>query len=206
VRSLPDLYRLGVAELAGFDRMGAKSARNLVQALEKSKRTSLARFLFALGMRHVGEATGRDLARHFGALEPILDASLEQLAQVRDIGPVVAQSVRAFFDQPYNRQVVEQLRALGVTFDAVAPAMAPQGPLAGKTVVLTGELPGMTRAEARRRILAAGARVVESVSRSTDYVVAGEKPGSKLKKARELGIPILTAEKFQSLLAGGDNE
>ena len=192
IRTLPELYTLGVAKLAVLERMADRSAANLVAALEKSKQTTLPRFLYALGIRHVGEATAKDLARHFGRMDGLMDATVEQLLQVRDVGPVVAQSIATFFAQPHNREVVEQLRAAGVTFEEGEPAAqsAPL-PLAGKTFVLTGTLPTLTRDEAKARLEALGAKVAGSVSRKTDYVVAGAEAGSKLDKARELGVPLL---------------
>jgi DNA ligase (NAD+) len=198
---LPDLYALDVARLAALDRMAEKSARNLLAALETSKRTTLARFVYALGIRHVGEATAKDLARHFGALERIADASVEQLTAVNDVGPVVAQSIRTFFDQPHNREVVQQLRACGITWDEGSGAAdARPRPLAGKTLVLTGTLPTLTRDEARAKIEAAGGKVTGSVSRKTDFVVAGAEAGSKLDRARELGVALLDEPGLEALL------
>ncbi|HWP18905.1 MAG TPA: NAD-dependent DNA ligase LigA [Burkholderiaceae bacterium] len=201
VRTLPDLYKLGVAKLAELDRMAVKSAQNLVQALEKSKQTTLPRFLFALGIRHVGEATAKDLARHFGKLDRIMDASVDELLQVPEVGPVVAHSIRTFFEQPHNREVVEQLRAAGVIWeetDGRSPA-GPQ-PLAGLTFVLTGTLPTLTREDAKALIEAAGGKVAGSVSKKTSYVVAGEEAGSKLAKAQELGVPVLDEAGLQALV------
>ena len=205
IRTLPELYKLGVGKLVALERMADKSAANLVAALDKSKRTTLARFLYALGIRQVGEATARDLARHFGALDRVMDASVDQLLAVPDVGPIVAQSIRTFFDQAHNREVVEQLRAAGIMWDEHdgAPAL-PAGPLAGKTVVLTGTLPTLTRDEAKARLEAAGAKVAGSVSRKTDYVVAGAEAGSKLDKARALGVPVLDEAGLQGLLASPD--
>lgn len=204
IRALPDLYKLGVASLAQLDRMADKSAANLVAALQKSKRTTLPRFLFGLGIRHVGETTAKDLARHFGALDRLMGASLEQLLEVPDVGPTVAQSLRTFFDQPHNREVIEQLRAAGVHWDeheGVAEA-APKA-LTGKTLVLTGTLPTLDREEAKAMIEAAGGKVAGSVSKKTHYVVAGEAAGSKLDKARELGVPVIDEAALHALLAGG---
>jgi DNA ligase (NAD+) len=201
VGALPDLYALDVARLAALDRMAEKSARNLLAALETSKRTTLARFVYALGIRHVGEATAKDLARHFGALERIADASVEQLTAVNDVGPVVAQSIRTFFDQPHNREVVQQLRACGITWDEGSGAAdARPRPLAGKTLVLTGTLPTLTRDEARAKIEAAGGKVTGSVSKKTDFVVAGAEAGSKLDRARELGVALLDEPGLEALL------
>ncbi|WCM91187.1 NAD-dependent DNA ligase LigA [Acidovorax sp. NCPPB 2350] len=203
VRTLPDLYRLGLVALAALDRMAEKSAQNVLAALEKSKRTTLPRFLFGLGIRHVGEATAKDLARHFGSLDPIMDASVEQLLEVNDVGPIVAEALRTFFDQPHNREVVEQLRACGVAWEEGPPAERATLPLAGKTIVLTGTLPTLGREEAKERLEAAGAKVAGSVSKKTSYVVAGEEAGSKLVKAQELGIPVLDEEGLLALLQGG---
>ncbi len=205
VGTLPELYRLDAAQLAALERMGDKSAANLVDALEKSKRATLARFLYALGIRHVGEATAKDLARRFGALDAIVDASIEQLRAVPDIGPVVAQSIRTFFDQPHNREVVAQLRAAGVHWPEHAGEQAGTGtlPLAGKTLVLTGTLPHLTRDEAKALIEAAGGKVAGSVSKKTHWVVAGAEAGSKLDRAHELGVPVLDEAALRALLATG---
>jgi DNA ligase (NAD+) len=205
IRTLPDLYRLGLTSLIALDRMAEKSAQNVLAALEKSKQTTLPRFLFGLGLRHVGEATAKDLARHFGTLDAIMDASVEQLLQVPDVGPVVAQSLHTFFQQPHNREVVEQLRACGVTWPEGAPAERAPQVLAGKTVVLTGTLPTLSRDAAKDMLEAAGAKVAGSVSKKTSYVVAGEDAGSKLARAQELGVPVLDEAGMLALLqhAGG---
>ncbi len=205
IRTLPELYRLGLAKLASLDRMAQKSASNLVAALEKSKHTTLARFLYALGIRHVGETTAKDLARHFGTLDRLMEASLDALLEVRDVGPTVAESLRTFFDQPHNREVVEQLRAAGIHWDerdpaATAEASAADLPLHGKTLVLTGTLPTWGREDAKARIEAAGGKVAGSVSKKTHYVVAGAEAGSKLDKARELGIAVLDEDGLKALL------
>ncbi len=202
IRTLPDLYRMGLTALVALDRMAEKSAQNVLAALEKSKRTTLPRFLFALGIRHVGEATAKDLVRHFGGLYAIMDATVEQLLQVNDVGPVVAEAIHTFFAQPYNREVVEQLRACGVTWEEGAPAERATLPLAGKTVVLTGTLPTLSRDAAKDMLEAAGAKVAGSVSKKTHYVVAGEEAGSKLAKAQELGVPVLDEAGMLALLAG----
>jgi len=203
IRTLPQLYQLDAVQLSALERMGEKSADNLVAALQRSKRTTLQRFLYALGIRQVGETTARDLAKHFGALDRILAATLEQLLEVNDVGPVVAQSIRTFFDQPHNREVVDQLRSAGITWDehAGTAADAPPKPLAGKTFVLTGTLPTLSRDQAKDLIEAAGGKVSGSVSKKTHYVVAGEEAGSKLDKARELGVAILDESGLQQLLA-----
>jgi len=202
IRTLPDLYKLGVAKLSALDRMADKSALNIVAALEKSKQTTLPRFLFGLGIRNVGEATAKDLARFFGNLDGIMDAGVEQLLEVPDVGPIVAESIHTFFAQPHNREVVEQLRAAGVTWQEGPPEVRTQLPLAGKTVVLTGTLPSLSRDEAKDMLEAAGAKVAGSVSKKTDYVVAGEEAGSKLEKAVALGIPVLDEDGLRALLAG----
>ncbi len=202
IRTLPDLYRLGLTSLAALDRMADKSAQNVLDGLERSKRTTLARFLFGLGIRHCGEATAKDLARVFGGLDAIMDAGVEQLLEVPDIGPVVAQSIHTFFCQLHNCEVVEQLRACGVTWEeGPAQARAPR-PLAGKTIVLTGTLPTLSRDEAKDLLEAAGAKVAGSVSKKTDYVVAGTEAGSKLDKARELNVPVLDEQGLREMLNG----
>ena len=191
IRTLPDLYRLGFASLASLERMADKSAQNIVDALEKSKHTTLQRFLFGLGIRHVGESTAKALARHFGGLDAIMDATEEQLLQVNDVGPIVAQSLRTFFEQPHNREVVEQLRACGIHWEEGTGDSDAAKPLAGLTFVLTGTLPTLGRDNAKDRIEAAGGKVSGSVSKKTSFVVAGSEAGSKLTKAQELGLAIL---------------
>jgi DNA ligase (NAD+) len=201
IRTLPELYKLGVAKLVALERLGEKSAQNLVDGLEKSKKTTLGRFLFSLGIRHVGETTAKDLAKHFGALDRIMDATVEQLLEVNDVGPVVAQSIHTFFAQPHNREVAEQLRACGITWEEHDGTgdLSPK-PLAGKTFVLTGTLPTMSRDEAKDLIEAAGGKVSGSVSKKTHYVVAGAEAGSKLDKAQELGVAILDEAGLKALL------
>jgi DNA ligase (NAD+) len=204
VLSLPGLYKLGVAKLAALERMAEKSAQNLVDALEASKKPPLGRFLFALGIRHVGETTAKDLARHFGSLEALMRASVEQLLEVPDVGPIVAASVHAFFAQPHNREVVEQLLAAGVQpQESQGQADERPRPLLGKTLVLTGTLPTLSRDAAKELIENAGGKVSGSVSKKTHYVVAGEEAGSKLDKARELGITVLDEAGLQALLSEG---
>ncbi|MEO5660516.1 MAG: NAD-dependent DNA ligase LigA, partial [Polaromonas sp.] len=200
VRTLPDLYRLGLTALASLDRMADKSAHKLLEALEKSKHTTLPRFVFGLGIRHVGEATAKALALHFGQLDAIMDASEDQLLEVADVGPIVAQSLRTFFEQPHNREVVEQLRACGVTWEEGAPALVALRPLAGKTFVITGTLPSLTRDDAKDRIEAAGGKVAGSVSKKTDYVVAGTEAGSKLVKAQALDVAVIDEAALLALL------
>lgn len=202
IRTLPDLYKLGLTALAGLERMAEKSANNLLEALEKSKQTTLPRFLFGLGIRHVGEATAKELARHFGKLDSVMDATEEQLLEVSDVGPIVAQSIRTFFEQPHNREVVEQLRACGVNWEEGEPAARAPQPLSGKTFVITGTLPTLSRDEAKDKVEAAGGKVAGSVSKKTDFVVAGEEAGSKLVKAQTLGVPVIDEAALLAMLAG----
>ena len=201
IRTLPDLYRLGFTALATLDRMADKSAQNIVDALEKSKETTLPRFLFGLGIRHVGEATAKALARHFGQIDAIMDASEEQLLAVNDVGPTVAQSIRTFFDQAHNREVVEQLRACGIHWPVLDAASDAPKPLAGLTFVITGTLPTLGRDAAKDLIEAAGAKVSGSVSKKTSFVLAGTEAGSKLDKARELGVAVIDEAALRQMLA-----
>jgi DNA ligase (NAD+) len=202
IRTLPELYTLGIAKLVALERMAEKSAANILAGLEKSKQTTLSRFLYALGIRHVGETTAKDLARHFGGVDRLMDATLEQLLEVPDVGPVVAQSIRTFFEQAHNREVVEQLRAAGVHWPESDGTIANSEPLAltGQTFVLTGTLPTLSRDAAKALIEAAGGKVAGSVSKKTHYVVAGAEAGSKLDKARELGVAVLDEAGLQALL------
>jgi DNA ligase (NAD+) len=197
VRDLADLYHLEEDVLAGLERMGKKSAANLRAQIERSKATTLPRFLVALGIRQVGEATAKALAEHFGTLERLMAAGVEDLCEVRDVGPEVAASIRRFFAERQNRKVIERLLDAGVRPAAVA---RPRGPLVGKKFVLTGGLEGLTRSEAQRRIEARGGRVLSAVSKETDFVVAGQDPGSKLKKAKALGLRVLDEKAFLRLL------
>ena len=202
VHNLADLYRLDVQSLSGLPRMAAKSAQNLVDALNASKAAQLPRFLFGLGIRHVGEATAKALVKHFGSLDAIMNASTDALAQVPDVGPVVALSAHTFFAQQPQRDMIAQLIALGVHWDDVAPQNAQDLALFGMTVVLTGTLAHYGRDEAKAALEALGAKVSGSVSKKTSYVVAGEAAGSKLDKAQALGVPVLDEEGLASLLAG----
>jgi DNA ligase (NAD+) len=183
--------------------MAEKSAANVIAAIGKSKDTTLARFIFALGIRHVGEQTAKDLARHFGRLEDLMAADEAALLEAPDVGPVLAESIARFFAQPHNREVIGALRKAGVHWPDAAPQRAAAGKLQGRTLVLTGTLPAMTREEAKELIEAEGGKVAGSVSKKTDYVVAGAEAGSKLAKAQELGVPILDEEGFRRLLAKG---
>ena len=201
IRTLPDLYKLGLAGLSSLERMADKSARNLLQALENSKSTTLPRFLFGLGIRHVGEATAKELARHFGKLDAIMDATEDRLLEVGDVGPIVAKSLRTFFDQPHNREVVEQLMACGVHWQEDGPAVVAPKPLTGKTIVVTGTLPSLSRDEAKDLIESAGGKVSASVSKKTDYVVAGAEAGSKLVKAQQMGVAVIDEAALMKLLA-----
>jgi DNA ligase (NAD+) len=203
VRTPADLYRLGVAHLAALERMADKSAANVVAAIESSKSTTLERFVYALGIRHVGEATAKDLARHFGRLDALVCADEAALLEVNDVGPVLAKSIAGFFAEPHNREGVKALRAVGVHWPEHEPqrSAATDAPLAGLTFVLTGTLPTLKRDQAQSMIEAAGGKVAGSVSKKTDYVVAGDEAGSKLARARELGIPALDEEGLQRLLA-----
>jgi DNA ligase (NAD+) len=205
IHTLPGLYALDVEKLAGLERMAQKSAANLVASLVASKQTTLARFLYALGIRQVGETTAKDLAKHFGALDRIAGASTEQLLAVNDVGPIVAQSIRAFFDQTHNLEVVAQLRAAGIHWPEHEGAAADDlpKPFNNLTFVLTGSLPVWSRDEAKTLIEAAGGKVSGSVSKKTSYVVAGAEAGSKLDKARELGLVVLDEDGLRALLKAG---
>jgi DNA ligase (NAD+) len=200
VHTPADLYKLGVAKLAALDRMADKSAGNLVAAIEASRSTTFNRFIFALGIRHVGEATAKDLARHFGKLDALMVADEAALLEVNDVGPVVAQSIVNFFGEPHNVEVIEQLRAAGVHWPESEPVARAPAPLAGKTFVLTGTLPTLSREAAKEMLEAAGAKVAGSVSKKTDYVVAGAEAGSKLDKAEALGVPVLDEAGMLALL------
>ena len=204
VRTPADIYRLDLPQLAALERMADKSAANVLAAIEKSKNTTLARFIFGLGIRHVGEATAKDLARHFGSLDALLDASEQDLLQVKDVGPVLAESIAGFLGEPHNRDGIGQLRAAGVHWPEGPPAVsneAPAGALAGRTFVLTGTLPTLSREDAKAMIEARGGKVSGSVSKKTDYVVAGAEAGAKLARAEELGVAIVDETQLRAMLA-----
>lgn len=198
-----DIYTLTKDELVQLERMGEKSAENLLKAIEKSKKTTLTRFLYGLGIREVGEATAAAVAGYFGRLDDIMSAGEEDLREVPDVGPVVASRITAFFDEKHNREIIQRLIDAGLQWKEKKPRRrAESGPLAGRTFVLTGTLPDMTRDEAKERIIAAGGKVTGSVSRKTDYVVAGENPGSKKQKAESLEVPIIDENELLKLLSG----
>ncbi|MGI4859140.1 MAG: NAD-dependent DNA ligase LigA, partial [Janthinobacterium lividum] len=203
VRTPADLFKLGFGTLAALERFADKSAQNLLDSLQRARATTLPRFIFALGIRQVGESTAKELARHFGNLDALMRADLAQLLEVRDVGPVVAESLAQFFAEAHNVEVIEQLRAAGVHWqEGPGIETAPPGRLAGKTVVLTGTLPTLSRDDAKALLEAAGAKVAGSVSAKTHYVVAGADAGSKLVKAETLGVRILDEAAMQQLLNG----
>jgi DNA ligase (NAD+) len=201
VETPADLYRLDIPRLAALERMAEKSAANLIAAIDGSKRPTLARFVFALGIRNVGEATARDLAEHFRSVESIAEADVETLQRVTDIGPVVAASIVQFFREQHNRRVVEKLLAAGVRPQSAPKRERAPASVAGRTFVLTGTLPGLTRDEAKDRIEARGGRVSGSVSKKTDYLVAGAEPGTKLDTARALGVEVIDEAALIELLS-----
>jgi DNA ligase (NAD+) len=196
VESLPDLYRLTKEQLIGLERMGEKSAQNLLENLEASKRRGLARVLTGLGIRHVGDRNARLLAEAFGDIGELMEASAERVARLSGLGPVVAQSVHKFFHSKSGRKTALELGRLGVRMSQQAPARKEKGVLAGKTVVITGALKGFSRDEIEELIHELGGRAASSVSRNTDFVVAGEEPGSKLDKAKALGVEVLNERDF----------
>jgi DNA ligase (NAD+) len=201
IKTPADIFRLEKEELAAMERMGEKSAENLINSIATSKETSLERFLYALGIREVGEATAASLASHFGKLDAVMGASEEELVAVPDVGPIVASRIRSFFDEEHNREVIRALQDDGVHWTESEPQRSPKdGPLSGKTFVLTGTLPSMTRDEAKQLIQAQGGKVTGSVSKKTDYVVFGEKAGSKLTKAQSLGVATIDEDALNELL------
>jgi len=198
VRTPADLYRLGFAALANLERMGEKSADNLIQAIHQSRHTTLARFIFALGIRHVGETTAKDLANHYQSMHALMDARLEDLLTVKDVGPVVADSILSFMQETHNREVIEQLLASGMQLSVEKKVIS--AAVAGKTFVLTGTFPSLSRDQAKDLLEKAGAKVAGSVSKKTDYVVAGTDAGSKLTKAEELGVTVIDEQAMIALL------
>ena len=206
VRTPADLYKLGMAALAELERMADKSAANVVAAIAKSRKTTLARFIFALGIRHVGETTAKDLARHFGKLDALLAADEPELLEVPEVGPVLAQSIRQFFTEAHNREVIAQLRAAGVEWPETSPQRKAAGKLAGLTFVLTGTLPTLAREDAKQLIEEQGGKVAGSVSKKTSYVVAGADPGSKLDRAGELGVPVIDEQQLRAMANRGRKE
>ena len=200
VKSLDDIYKLDMATLASLERMAQKSAQNVIDALQQSKQTTLARFIYALGIRNVGEATAKDLSSHFGSLQALLDAYTAALLQVNDVGPIVAESILQFFSEPHNREVIESMRHLGLTWPEHAGKQTATGALVGKVFVLTGTLPSLSRDEAQAMIEAAGGKVSGSVSKKTDFVVAGAEAGSKLEKAQSLNVAVVDEDGLKQLL------
>jgi DNA ligase (NAD+) len=201
VHHLDDIYKLDVATLANLERMAQKSAQNLIDALNKSKHTTLARFIYGLGIRNVGEATAKDLAAHFGSLQALLDAPCGALLEVNDVGPIVAESILQFLSEQHNRDVIKSMQNLGVQWPETTGKQRAAGVLLGKTLVLTGTLPNLSRDAAQALIEEAGGKVSGSVSKKTDYVVAGAEAGSKLEKAQDLNVAIIDEAGLQSLLA-----
>ena len=200
IEHIPDLYHLTLEQLVQLERMGEKSAQNLLDALKASKETQLPRFIYALGIREVGEATAQALALYFAELDALMEADEETLQQVPDVGPIVAGHIVSFFRQPHNREIIQQLRDAGIHWPAIEKPAESEQKLAGKTFVLTGTLSNMTRDEAKQALMAKGAKVTGSVSKKTDYVVAGESPGSKVAKAEKLGVEILDEGALMDLL------
>jgi DNA ligase (NAD+) len=200
IKDVADLYTLDVEQIAGLERMAEKSATNLVKALQKSKETTLARFIYALGIHDVGETTAQTLANHFGSLDKLQKARQEQLIEIPDIGPAVSESILHFFAQAHNREVIEKLQAAGIHWPAIKVKSDAELPLKDQTFVVTGTLASMSRDEAKTALQALGAKVTGSVSKKTNYVVVGENPGSKADKAEALGVEMLDEQAFLKLL------
>jgi DNA ligase (NAD+) len=208
VKNTADIYRLTKDQLLQLERMGEKSAQNILDEIEASKKLPLERVIFALGIRFVGERTAEFLAQHFGSLDALIEAatlpgtaeSLARLQEVEEVGPRIAQSIREFLEEPKNRQLIEDLREAGLTFKGKRKVRGTQ--LAGKTFVLTGTLANRTREAARKIIEDAGGKVAGSVSKKTDFVVAGADPGSKVDKAHALGVPVIDETQMEKLLLG----
>ena len=203
VNNVADLFNLDTTTLEKLERLGRKSAENLVTSIGSSRQTTLPRFLFALGIPQVGEATAQALAAHFETLHFLIAADKETLEQVPDVGPVVAGSLIHFFAQHHNQEVIKRLQRLGVTWTKDTGNGTGKMPLAGKVVVLTGSMTGMTRDEARKALIQLGAKVTSSVSKNTDMVIAGNEPGGKLSKAKDLDVPVLFESEFRQLIQGG---
>ena len=201
VHTLADIYKLNLATLSKLDRMAQKSAQNLLDNLNHSKKTTLARFIYALGIRNVGEATAKDLAKHFGNLPSLMQASIEDLRSVNDVGPVVAESITNFFIEPHNKIVISEMLESGINWKETEGKQIVTGNLVGKIFVLTGTLPSLSRDSAKEMIETAGGKVSGSVSKKTNYVVAGTDAGSKLDKAQELGLIILDEAALLGLLS-----
>ena len=201
IREIVDLYSLKLEKLETMERMGQKSSQNLLDEIEKSRRRDLPRLIFALGIRHVGERTAQVLAAHFKELGALAQASIEELVEVEDVGPIVAQSLVFFFQQPKNQELIQKLKAAGLNFSLKKKETTRDKTLTGKTFVLTGTLAGLTREEARSRIEAQGGKVTTSLSAKTDYLIVGQDPGSKLQKAQNLGTAQLTEEEFLRLIS-----
>ena len=199
VRTAGDFYRLSEEQLVALEGFGTVSARKLLEAIEASKQRPFARVLFALGIEEVGEVTGRNLAQRFRDVDSLLGASAEQIAETPGIGEKMAHWIRGQLDDARMRALIEDLRGLGLSFRAEGPSPG-EGPLAGKTLVLTGSLPDWSREQATERIMAAGGRVTGSVSKNTDFLVAGESPGSKLQKAERLGVAVLDEAALRAIL------
>jgi DNA ligase (NAD+) len=200
VHDVSDLYRLTTEDLAFLDRMGEKSARNLTAEIEESRKLDFSRLLFGVGIRHVGERTAQLLAEHFGSMERLSDASPDELEQVHEVGPKLAESIHHFFQEKQNRALIDRLEKLGLKMKSDVPTDRPRQVLAGKTFVVTGTLDGLSREEAEALISKYGGRVTKSVSKKTDYVLAGRDPGSKLDKARELGIPVIDEPALRAMI------
>jgi DNA ligase (NAD+) len=198
VKDVADIYKLTKANLLSLERMGDKSAENVLKEIERSKQLPLERVIFGLGIRFVGERTAQFLAEHFGSIDALENASEEELQQVQEVGPRIAKSIVEFFAEPKNRELVEELRAAGVTLKGKKKQRGTK--LAGKTFVLTGTLANYSRDEAKKMIEDAGGKVTGSVSKKTDYVVAGEDAGSKLEKAKELGVPVINEDEMRSIV------
>src|SRR6185503_17321369 len=199
VRDIADIYKVTKADLLSLERMGDKSAQNVLNEIERSKQLPLERVIFGLGIRFVGERTAQFLAEHFGDMNTLMNAGEEELQQVEEVGPRIAKSILEFFSEPKNRELVEELRAAGLTLRGKKKERGTK--LAGKTLVLTGTLPNLTRDEAKKMIEDAGGKVTGSVSKKTDYVVAGSEAGSKLDKAKELGVAVIDEEQMRELLS-----